>query len=936
MKLPLLILLTFLLSFTVRANTTPCDPQDSLALVALYNSTNGINWTSRTNWLVTPVSNWQGVKVINGRVTEININNNNLTGSLPPELGNLTLLTSLKLYSNAIAGPIPSKISKLTSLTTLYLSSNRLSGVIPPELGQINSMVDLQLASNSLIGSIPTELGNLQNLTTLYLHYNQLSGSIPPEMGNLTELKTLYLYNNLLTGSIPVELGLLPNLQLLLLNNNNLTGSIPASLGSLSKLTYLYLHYNKLSDSIPAQLGNLSNLYYLYLNNNTLRGTIPSSLGSLKNLRQLYLQMNQLQGTIPAELGNLPYLQIMNLSVNQLEGSIPAQLGNLAALTTLDLSTNLLSDTIPAALGNLSKLIDLTLDRNRLSGNIPKSFNRLAKLKNISMNSNQLSGFLADSMNYLADLSTISLYYNNLTFEDLEDKMSLADLYFYFSPQNNIGSKMLVSVEPGANYTLTTTCGGIQNRYQWFFKDNPLADPSESPDFRLMNIQEGNIGSYYCKVTSTLVTGLTLQSEPIIIQFTPVGQYPPTDILISNNSIDENLPVGTLVGTFSTADLDEGESHFYSLVDGEGSSANNRFFIAANQLRTALSFDYEKQNSYSIRVQTEDETGNIFQKIFTITVNDINEWVPTDILLSTNTIDEHLPAGTIVGSFSTLSGDSLLKDIFTYTLVNPGDQSELPATGNFYIQGNELRTLQSFDFTLNSTYTITVKSSDSAGDSITKDFAILINDLPEELPTDILLSNNTINENAPIGTFIGTLSTQGEEHSKSDDFTYTLVDGDGSSDNGSFFIAVNQLRSNEVFNFEQKNSYSIRVETEDSLGNKLQKQFTILVIDLNDTYTITIPDAFSPNGDGKNDFFVMPGIENYTSAVIDIYNRYGNLVFHSDHYGPGDGSANSGWWDGRLNANGQTSSKPLPEGYYFVVLKIDSNTIFKKTIFLKE
>jgi gliding motility-associated-like protein len=929
---PLFFLLLLFLTFAARANTTACDPQDSLALVALYNSTNGINWTSKTNWLVTPVSNWQGIKVVNGRVTEINLSNNNLTGSLPPELSNLSLLTSLKLYSNAITGPIPSKISQLTSLTTLYLYSNRLTGYIPPELGTISSLVDLQLYSNSLTGSIPSNLGNLQNLTTLYLHYNQLTGSIPTELGNLTKLKLLYLNNNLLSGSIPPELGLVSNLQLLMLNNNNLSGAIPSSLGLLSKLTYLYLHYNKLTDTIPDQLGNLASLYYLYLNNNALRGRIPSTIGKLKNLRQLYLQMNQFQGTIPTETGNLTYLQIINLSVNQLTGTIPGELGNLINLTSLDLSTNQLSDTIPSQLGKLSKLTDLALDRNRLSGNIPKSFNHLTKLKNITLTSNEFAGFLSDSLYTLTDLATISVYYNNLTFEDLEDKTNLSDRYFYYSPQNNIGEKMAVMVDTGANYTLTVTCGGTQNRYQWFFKDNPLGDRSDNPNFRLTNIREENIGSYFCKVTSELVPGLTLESEPIIIQFTPVGQYPPTDIMLSNATVDENLPAGTLVGKFTSEDIDDGESHFYSLVDGEGSAENNRFFIAANELRTTMPFDYEKQNSYSIRVQTEDETGKTFQKIFTITVNDRNERIPTDILLSGNTINEHLPVGTIVGTFSTLSGDSLLKDNFTYTLNNDNPDNN----DNFYILGNDLRTLRSFDFTLNSTYTITVKSTDSAGDSITKDFTILINDLPEELPTDILLSNNTINENAPIGTFIGTLSTQGEEHSQSDDFTYILVDGDGSSDNGSFFIAVNQLRSNEVFNFELKSSYSIRVETEDSLGNKLQKQFSILVIDLNDTYTITIPDAFSPNGDGKNDFFVMPGIENYTSAVIDIYNRYGNLVFHSDHYGPGDGSDNSGWWDGRLNANGQTSSKPLPEGYYFVVLKIDSNTIFKKTIFLKD
>ena len=156
-----------------------------------------------------------------------------LTGSMPPELGNLS------------------------NLQVLYLSNNQLTGSIPPELGNLSNLRDLHLRENQLTGSIPSELGNLSNLQELYLSNNQLTGSIPSELGNLSNLRGLYLYDNQLTGSIPPELGNLSNLRDLYLSNNQLTGSIPPELGNLSNLQHLYLAGNQLTGCIPAALGDV-------------------------------------------------------------------------------------------------------------------------------------------------------------------------------------------------------------------------------------------------------------------------------------------------------------------------------------------------------------------------------------------------------------------------------------------------------------------------------------------------------------------------------------------------------------------------------------------------------------------------------------------------------------------------------------------------------
>jgi Leucine-rich repeat (LRR) protein len=115
-------------------------------------------------------------------------------------------------------------------VTEIDLGDTFLSGSIPQELGQLASLKQLFLDNNQLIGSIPKELGQLASLQILRLDFNQLSGSIPKELGQLASLEELWLNNNQLSGSIPKELGQLASLERLWLKNNQLSGSIPKKL----------------------------------------------------------------------------------------------------------------------------------------------------------------------------------------------------------------------------------------------------------------------------------------------------------------------------------------------------------------------------------------------------------------------------------------------------------------------------------------------------------------------------------------------------------------------------------------------------------------------------------------------------------------------------------------------------------------------------------
>ncbi|MGC1375359.1 MAG: Ig-like domain-containing protein, partial [Anaerolineales bacterium] len=400
-------------TFTNCAAQTQIPAAECDALAALYTSAAGAGWNNYTGWLQTDTPcSWFGVTCGNGtNVTELSLSANQLTGSIPPELGSLTNLTLLDFSRNDLSGSIPTKLGSLTNLTYLDLSQNSLSGPIPPELGSLANLTSLDLHSNTLTGSIPTALGNLTKLEKLNVCWNKLSGAIPTELGNLPNLASLNLDGNDLNGSIPPALGSLANLTSLDLTTNDLSGSIPPELSSLTNLIRLSLTGNDLSGSIPPELGNLVNLTYLDLGGNHLSSSIPPELGNLTKLTYLGLYYNPLSGPIPPELGNLTNLTILWLNNNLLSSPIPAALGNLTNLTYLRLDNNALSGPIPTEMGNLTKLTELHLENNALSGPLPPEMGNLTKLYDLYLANNQLTGEIPASIVNLTSLHSLSLSY---------------------------------------------------------------------------------------------------------------------------------------------------------------------------------------------------------------------------------------------------------------------------------------------------------------------------------------------------------------------------------------------------------------------------------------------------------------------------------------------------------------------------------------------
>ena len=214
---------------------------DRPALVALYNATDGANWTDNTNWSTNAeLSDWYGVSTDqNGRVTDLSLQSNSLSGAIPADLGDLANLEVLSLSRNTLSGAIPADLGDLTSLQELYLHRNNLTGAIPVDLGDLADLEVLSLSRNTLSGTIPVDLGDLTSLQELYLNDNELSGAIPADLGDLADLEMLSLQRNLLSGALPAALGGLTSLQELYLHDNSLSGPIPAELANLTQLEAL-------------------------------------------------------------------------------------------------------------------------------------------------------------------------------------------------------------------------------------------------------------------------------------------------------------------------------------------------------------------------------------------------------------------------------------------------------------------------------------------------------------------------------------------------------------------------------------------------------------------------------------------------------------------------------------------------------------------------
>ncbi|CAM0878640.1 unnamed protein product [Alopecurus aequalis] len=405
------------------------------------------------------------------RLQLLELSFNNLTGTIPASLANITTLKEIYFYSNHFKGNIPNEFADLSSLQYLYVSTNQLIGTFPQAVLNLSTLIGLDLGFNGLSGEVPPKLfvslpnlqileltnnfflghipGSFPNASSLYffdLSHNNFTGSVPTTIGKLTKLSELNLEINQLqahskedweffdslvnctelqvfsmsfnhlSGHVPSSTGNISNqLQSIYLGKNQLSGDLPSGIANLHNLIILSLADNRFTGVVPEWIGTLKKLQEIGLDRNFFTGFIPSSLSNLSQLGQLSLFSNQFIGPIPPSFGNFPMLQYFDISNNNLHGRIPVEIFRIPTIFEINLSFNILAGQLPTGIGNSKQLVTLVLSSNKLSGDIPNTLGDCESLEDIELDSNIFSGSIPASLGHITSLSVLNFSTNNLT-----------------------------------------------------------------------------------------------------------------------------------------------------------------------------------------------------------------------------------------------------------------------------------------------------------------------------------------------------------------------------------------------------------------------------------------------------------------------------------------------------------------------------------------
>ena len=398
----------------VRPSKQATDPTDKMALEALYHTTAGSLWKNSMGWMKgDPCQDmWYGIKCSEeGRVIEINLFNNGLSGQLPPEIGDLALLQSLRLYNNMITN-VPQELFKLRQIQVLDLDFNGIHGNLPAEFIS-PQLTNLTISCNYFEGFLPS-VWITPKLRYLNIYQNLFSGPIPEGLGSAQELVEVELSSNYFSSLLPNKLGSLKKLEKLRLSFNQYQfDQIPDDWSGMENLRHLEME-GVIGGYLPYWIGTSWNhLEVLDLSNGGhLTGFLNDGLCSLSILNTLRLTYNSLQGDIPKCICNLSPLKSLQLGSNKFTGQIPDCLNNLVNLEDLDMSFNELTGTLPLSVAELKKLTDIEFGYNEgLYGEIPSQYSKLAgQLKQLGLSGTHLTSFGDGLSELFKNLPTCYLY----------------------------------------------------------------------------------------------------------------------------------------------------------------------------------------------------------------------------------------------------------------------------------------------------------------------------------------------------------------------------------------------------------------------------------------------------------------------------------------------------------------------------------------------
>ncbi|PRQ35623.1 putative non-specific serine/threonine protein kinase [Rosa chinensis] len=300
-------------------------------------------------------------------VTSFSVSNNTFSGPMPSSIchPSSSSLRHLDFSFNNFNGSISFGLGKCSKLQVFRVGYNYLSGSLPEDIFNSTILEEISLPRNSLHGAVSDRISNLTNLTTLDLSYNQLSGVLPLHLGKLSKLKHILHDFNSLEGSLPLSLMNCTNLVELRMGTNNLGSNISMlNFSILSQLSKLDLRKNNFFGILPRSIYSCKFLKAIRVSYNNLEVQIQPEILSLKSLSFLSLGWNKgltnVTGAMKILMG-CKCLLMLSLASSFLGEEMPndvemADFNGFQNLRLLDLSSCNLSGIIPSWLSKLKKL----------------------------------------------------------------------------------------------------------------------------------------------------------------------------------------------------------------------------------------------------------------------------------------------------------------------------------------------------------------------------------------------------------------------------------------------------------------------------------------------------------------------------------------------------------------------------------------------------
>ncbi|MGM3307355.1 ExeM/NucH family extracellular endonuclease [Anabaena sp. WFMT] len=246
----------------------------------------------------------------------------------------------------------------------------------------------------------------------------------------------------------------------------------------------------------------------------------------------------------------------------------------------------------------------------------------------------------------------------------------------------------------GYNNLLPSTTYSYVFDGQWGSLDHALANSSLAAQVTgaekwHINADEPNVLDYNTEFKSvgqqtSLYNADAFRSsdhDPVIVGFNLYTAQNPTNINLSENSVSENVAVGTLVGVLSTTDPNWSDTHTYSLVTGDGSADNGAFAISDNQLLLNVSPDFESQSSYNIRVRTTDQSNLSYEQELTVTINDIEE-TPSGLTITGSKRADILIGWKDDDTIAGLNGNDIILGLNGSDRITGGNGGDILLGGN--------------------------------------------------------------------------------------------------------------------------------------------------------------------------------------------------------------------------------------------------------------